>query len=261
MFNYSDDAEVVGTGGSSLKFGLNQKAKFLGIRYLQDCRKEEKIAEGGEPVEAIDLIFMVGETEISNRLLPVTKAYDAKGNESNDVKLIEAERKLQVAYINHFVSIFVKKEDIQQAFIKYKPSNYKALADMYINIMPKDYAEKDIDLFLQYGWKMAEGADKTYLQVPKPSTLKHGIIACEHVVGKFKELRKQNPSDTDEKALQYIGEDAKTIHPFIRTGWFVNSNYAKQQKSASTSTGKGNTSSLPSVDDNFDPNAVWEEAN
>jgi hypothetical protein len=47
--------------------------------------------------------------------------------------------------------------------------------------------------------------------------------------------RKENASD-NETALRYVDKDGN-VHPFVRNGWYMNSNFATQQKEQESTAG------------------------
>ena len=77
-----------------------------------------------------------------------------------------------------------------------------------------------MDVFLQYQWQIAEGQNKTYLEIPK--NLKDGKFLCPAMPGTFEEVR-------DATGLYYINRKDNTYHLFTRSSSYLSSNKAIRQ--------------------------------
>jgi hypothetical protein len=221
MYGYQSDEVAV----SPFNFGLN-----AGVTIL---KKFEWIMNGGKDGaegEALDIIFEINGKEKSYRQFPVTKAFTKEGAEVTDPSAPEMEeaRKTFSSVITHILGCFVAKDKLQAAFNQ-PITNFKHYCTIAMNALPRDFATKKLDIFMQYQWNIREGQNRTYLEIPK--SMKNGKWLCEAVtpVGEWKEERKEKPTDSDQKALRYV-DGGGNEHPFTRYGRYMKGNLANQQK-------------------------------
>lgn len=231
-FFMADEAESGGYGYQSdevkvspFSFGLN----------AGNCRltKFEWIPNGGKDgaeQEALDIVFTINGTEKSYRMFPVVKAFDKNNNEITDRNAPEFKDAMTDfnARITHILRAFQDEETIKSSFAR-PIKNFKEFCQIAMSILPKDYKEKPLDIFMQYGWTLREGQERTYLEIP--SKMKYGrwLSPAVPAQGSWHEKRVENPDDSERKALYYV-DDAGNEHPFTKNGWFMNSNFAKQQR-------------------------------
>lgn len=218
-YGYQDD-EV--SQGSGMKFGLNQGA----IRLV----KFEWIPNGGkngEEKEALDIQFQVigSDRIISYRKFPVTKAFDKANNnvevtDPNHPAIKEAQAEMS-AVIVHILGNFVSKEAIKSAFSR--PINsFKDYVKICEGLLPPDFASRPLDAFFQYQWQIASEKDRTYLELPK--NMKQGKWLAPATTTEWVEVK-------TNKVLKYVDPTNEVnVHPFQRGEYFVNSNWATQQK-------------------------------
>lgn len=218
-YGYQDDEVAQGNG---VKFGLNQSALRLA--------KFEWIPNGGkngEEKEALDIQFQVigSDRTISYRKFPVTKAFDkANGNvevtDPNHPAIKEAQAELS-AVIVHILGCFVSKDTIKNAFAR--PINsFKEYVKIAEGLLPADFAQRPLDVFFQYQWQISGERDRTYLELPK--NMKQGKWLAPGTETEWNEVR-------TPKLLKYVDPaNAENIHPFQRGEFFLDSNWAKQQK-------------------------------
>lgn len=211
---------------SALVFGLNTGAKMVKFEFNPNGGKDN--AEQ----ECLDIVFEVNGKEVSYRKFPVTKAIDkdTKLEVTNPAHpaMVQAFNEFN-AIITHIVTCFIPKEEYSKALSK--PTNsFKEFCVTVMNVLPKDFSTKSLDIFAQYQFNLKGENTQTYVEIPK--SLKHGKFLCPSVVpvgDEWKEVRMSEPSDLAKNAL-YYKDSAGNIHPFIRTGWFVKSNFANKQK-------------------------------
>lgn len=230
-YGYQDD-EV--SQGSGMKFGLNQGA----IRLV----KFEWIPNGGKDgaeQEALDIVFQYGERNMNYRKFPITRAYDKNngGAEVTDPQhpsFKEAQAELS-AVIVHILGCFVDRDTIKTAFSR-PISSFKDYCKICEGLLPKDFASKDLDVFLQWQWQISGERDKTYLELPKH--MKQGKWLVPSTNTDWKEVR-------TSKLLKYVdANNEANVHPFQRGEWFLNNNNASQQKTGSENPAPG----VPSAD-------------
>ncbi len=220
-YGYVDDSEAIAKT-SNLNFGLNvcQMKKF---GHITNAGKD------GAEAEALDIMFLInGTTEKGYRLFPVTKAFGKNNEEITDPKSPEMQEAYKQfnAIMTHILGCFVPKSDIITAFSK-PVANFKEYCTIAKGLLPADGRERNLDIFLQYQWQISGDNTQTFLDIPRK--MKNGIWLVPHVepVGAWKLNRLENPADSEKKAIFYT-DDANNVHPFVRNGWFANSNFANQ---------------------------------
>jgi len=233
-YGYADDESQVSV--ITRAFGLNAGKTFLSkFGYTANGGK------GGEAAEALDIVLTINGSETSMRMFPVTQAYGENNviiTDINHPKMIEAFDTFN-GIISHLLRAFLTKEQIQAAFQAAGQAGHLNSFASYCNavasMFPAGCQLVPLDVFMQYQWQVQGENTRTFLQVPK--TMKYGAWLCRAVqplnadgtLGEWKEVRKESPADTDTNALMYV--DGKgNIHPFVRSGWFVKSNFANEQR-------------------------------
>src|SRR5690606_31964636 len=123
---------------------------------------------------------------------------------------------------------FVSDEVLRKAF-GVPIRSFKEFCTIAASVLPKNFNEIRLDIFMQYQWQIRPGQNRTYLEIPQ--SMKNGKWLCTTMpdAGEWKEVRKKDPSDNDQKALIYTDE-VGNIHPFTRYGRYVNGALANQQK-------------------------------
>lgn len=214
----TDDAKV-----NPFNFGLNAGRAFL--------TKFEWIPNGGKDgaeQEALEIIFNVNGVDKSHRQFPVTKAFLKGGGETTDPKAPEFQEAFSDfnAIITHILHAFVDSDSIKAA-MSIPISSFKQFCQVAMSIPPKNYKEIPLDIFMQWEWQLRDGQEKTYLTIP--SKMKYGKWLAPAQAGIWEEHRVENPADTVREALYYTNAEGNK-HPFVKNGWFMNSNFAKQQR-------------------------------
>lgn len=218
---------------SNRHFGLN-KGNITKIEWVND------------PVDALKIEFLIeGDANpIFYTVFPINKLFDKNGELSEGTpEYTEALKKAESELAGLLVHIFkplVSIEKIKEA-IGTKDVGFNEFVKILTAILPKNYTTIALDIFLQYQWNLKEGKEVTFLEVPR--AIKHGAFITTHQTGEWKKI--------DGESLRYT-DAANNIHPFVRSDWFMKSNFAKQQKSAFSSLGLGETA-LPEVPTNI----IW----
>lgn len=206
-------------------FGLNAGSTTL--------TKFEWIPNGGKDGaegEALDIVFKINGTDKSYRMFPVTKAFLANNagetTDPNSQEMKDAMIDFNSRVV-HILHAFMDGEVVKAGLAR-PMSGFKEYCQICMSLLPKNYKEITLDIFLNFGWNLAD-KERTYLEIP--SKMKYGkwLSATVPHSGNWKELRVENPADNEREALKYV-DDAGNLHPFFRNGWFMNSNFAKQQK-------------------------------
>jgi hypothetical protein len=237
-YGYQDD----NVPQSFMNWGLNSGTATL--------KRFEWIPNGGKDgaeQEALDIVFNINGTDKSARMFPVTKAFKKGTNEEvtdrNAPEFKEALSNFN-AMITHILHCYRTSEEIKKA-MSVKIGSFKEFCKVAMGLLPTDYATKKLDIFLQWQWQVGEGKEKAYLELPKKMTYGKWVVA--HIPGEWKEKRHANPTKEVGEALAYLNEKGEK-HPFIRSGWFMDSNFAKRLGDTSTSSSGGYQGEQTSTD-------------
>lgn len=222
MYGYASDEVKI----STFNFGLN-----AGVTTL---KKFEWIPNGGvdgAEKEALEIIFNINGTDKGYRKFPVTQGFGKNGETITDPNSSEFKDAVMTfnSVITHILHCFVDNDTLKKA-MSVPIASFKQFCTIAASLLPKNFAEIKLDIFMQYQWTIRSGQNRTFLEIP--SSMKNGKWLCVAVppVGEWKEVRKKDPSDNDQKALIYTDE-AGNVHPFTRYGRYVNGALANQQKS------------------------------
>lgn len=221
MYGYATD-EVK---QSPFTFGLNAGKTFL-IKF-------EWIPNGGKDgaeQEALDIVFNINGTEKNYRMFPVVKAFGKNNEEITDPNAPEFKDAVVDfnARVTHILHAYMDSEAIKSGFSR-PIASFKDFVQIAMSMLPKNYREIPLDIFLQYQWQLPQGKERTYLEIP--GKMKYGKWLAPAQAGTWKENRVENPADNVTEALFYTNEEG-VKHPFTKNGWFMNSNFAKQQRSS-----------------------------
>ena len=243
-YGYSTDEVKM----ASFNFGRN-----AGVTTLKKFDWIHNGGKDGAEAEALEIIFTINGTDKSYRKFPVTQGFGKNGEvitDPNSTEFKEAVTTLN-SVITHILHCFVSDEVLRKAF-SVPIRSFKEFCTIAASLIPKNAHELKLDIFMQYQWQIRAGQNRTYLEIPQ--SMKNGKWLCPAVtpVGEWKEVRKKDPSDNDQKALIYV-DDANNIHPFTRYGRYVNGNLANQQKNgdaeqqdaAAANIAQGDTPSTP----------------
>lgn len=230
-YGYGDDEATMSVNA----FGLNAAVTYL--------TKFEYIPNGGEDgaeQDALDIKFLIEDKEKSHRLFPPNKVFDKKGNEIEDRDSVEykAGYKDQMGVFNaavtHVLSAFQERDTVKAALSAIKPeTTFKEFCEKAAAMLPKGYETRLLDIFLQYQWQFSKNQTRTFLEIPKKTI--HGKWLCPAKAGDWKENRAEEIKENTKKAMWYTNEKGEE-HPFMRTGWFMRSNFAKLQQTDDDTT-------------------------
>lgn len=220
-YGYASDEQKV----SPFNFGLN-----AGVTKLT---KFEWIPNGGKDgveQEALDIVFNINGTDKNYRMFPVVKAFDKNGGEITDPSAPEMQDAIVDfnARVTHILHTFIDSDAIK-AGLSRPIESFKDFCEICMSLLPKNYSDITLDIFLQFQWQISEGQERTFLEIPKK--MKYGRWLIQAVIpegGEWKKNAVEAPSDETKKALYYT-DTAGNEHPFFKNGWFMNSNFAKQQ--------------------------------
>lgn len=207
------DEKSVESSMSNLHFGLNQKCKLANIKYVAD-----------NTAEYIEFTFNINGTDVNHRIYPVTEIKDG-ANVITDPSNELFKKALQDlgARMTSIFKCFTSDEAITASLSKLQNVTFKQYVEAYLKLInPAEAKNVSLDIFLNYRFSPADDGKK-YLEIPK--TRKHGAFICKHIPGIFEEVR-------DKDGLKYMSKEGN-LHPFVRSTWFMESEYANK--------GTGNT--------------------
>lgn len=213
---------------SSFVFGLNAG----NVRLTKFAHTMNGGKDGAEK-EALDIMFTIDGNEKGYRKFPIIKAFGRDEN-GNQIDIIDpehpafkqAQRDLSSVLI-HIVGCFVDKTKVQNALNR-PIASFKEFSEILAGLLPVNFAETPLDGFGQYQWQIGGEAKVTYLEFPK--NMKHGRwLEAAHVPKDKWEKQQKTNASTSEIALRYVDADGNK-HPFARNGWYMESNFAIQQK-------------------------------
>jgi len=217
---------------SSFVFGLNAgNVRLTKFNHTMTGGKD------GAELEALDIMFTIDGNERGARKFPISKAF-AKDDAGNQIEVtdpahpafIQAQKDLS-AWLVHVIGCFAEKDAIKTALTR-QITSFKQYAEILASLLPSGFEQVALDGFGQYQWNIGGEAKVTYLQFP--NNMKHGRWLAASIAPKdaWEKQVKTNAS-TSEIALRYVDADGNK-HPFARNGWYMESNFATQQKEATS---------------------------
>jgi len=211
---------------SSVVFGLNTGVKMTKFKWTANGGKD------GAPLEVLEMEFEKDGKKLYGNRFPVKKAY-AKAEDGSQIEVEDpahpAFKKAIVdlsSVIIHVVGAYVEKEDIKAALSRNIP-DFKTYCGILESILPKNFNEIEVDMFLQYQWSIKGENKVTFLELPK--NMKHGRWIAKSQDVAWEKQAKPNAASNDT-ALRYVNPENGDVHSFTRNGWYMASNFAHQQK-------------------------------
>lgn len=225
-----------------MKFVSDERSKVSGKRFGLNVAQMTKFqfnsmgGAGGSEGECVDIEFTIDENVINYRKYPITRVIDysvqpSKSYEEADLKGLKGEELQRVSELFnaaqeeldssliHIIKAYVDESEIQKAFEASGEVSFKEGVKILESLLPKDYQNIKIHLFLQYQWSIKKGQNKTWLEIPKNT--KSGKFICPAIEGTWKEVR-------DTAGLHYTDENGN-IHPFTRRSKWLQGRSANQQ--------------------------------
>lgn len=216
-----EDTSLKGDGNYG-KFGLNQNCFFTKFEFNPNA------GANGASMDAVDFSIKIEEKEFMKRIFDVDSnrsIYGTNGQLLNpgdpgfDEAVEKARKQVSAVVIHAVKSLGVTQNQINAAFVN-PVNSFREWAIKLISLLPGDYTKRPVDVFLQYQWKISEGQNKTYLEIPK--NLKDGKFLCPAIPGVFKEVR-------NTSGLYYYNEKDNLPHLFTRSSSYLSSNKAVRQ--------------------------------
>ena len=212
-FGYSDE-----TVGSNKVFGLNQKANIVTFEWINTAGK------GGSEGEALEIkVLIQGDTTpISYRQYPITKVTNFNdGSEITDPEhpLFKKAEKIWAGNITHIMKSLGVTEETMKEKLSVPIPTFKEYCKILMSMLPKNFATKPVDVFLQYQSTLR--GKMTFLELPKNPNNGKFLVPAVKPVGAWKELK-------DVSGLKYV-DDENNVHPFKRTAKYLEQKSATQQ--------------------------------
>ena len=89
------------------------------------------------------------------------------GEEGYNDLLNAALNQVSAMVVHAIKAIGVTQDAINKAVTTAKPETFAAFAQVLISLLPADYKQKEVDVFLQYQWAISDGQTRTFLELPK----------------------------------------------------------------------------------------------
>lgn len=239
--NISDTDESLQSKGMSGKFGLNT-GKITQIEFSANAGRDDS------PANAVLITAKIDGREFTNRIYEVTRVFDNNNNQIMDTESDEYikgynEATLQaMAVIVHTVkAVGVTQAQLDTALAQPKAS-FTDWAQTVLSLLPPNYANTPVDIFLEYQWNISPNQNRTFLQLPR--NMKGGRFLCTAVpaVGAWEEQREweeevDGGKETKE-GLRYVDKGGN-VHPFTRNQNFMESPKAIMQSDEQQSSTAG----------------------
>lgn len=213
--NDKDESLQSKAGG---KFGLNTNARITKLEYNPNGGADNAA------LDAVDVTVQIGDREYRERFFDSSKVFDSKGNELQPgtpefQKGYNEDMTQKTAAITHIVKATgVTQEQINAAFGQ-PVGGFKQWVEIMIGLVPADFKEKSVDVFLEYQWSIKGDNDRTYLQLPKNMKGGYFISPAVPCQGEWKTV--------DGESLTYKDATGKE-HPFTRSAAYMDSPKANQ---------------------------------
>lgn len=219
-FTYVDDQDEDLKSKASGIFGLN-------TGFITKFEFNPNAGKDNAPADAVDISIMIKDREYKSRIYDITgDVYGKDGlvapDEKGYIALYNKSMKQKMAVIIHTVKVLgVSSNVIKEALGKNSDLTFAEWAKIICSL-PKDEAfKKPIDVFLEYQWKIKEGQNMTYLQIPQ--NMKGGAFLCPHV-------EPNGAWEAFDEDGELVYRDSKNKeHPFTRAADYMESNKANRQ--------------------------------
>lgn len=214
---------------SNVVFGLNTECNVSKFIFNDNIN----FNNNPQTYVGIEIEVIIEESKFFNTLfLDFTKVYlkdegwIEEGHESFDRLLFNKIFKLNLIITDYLTALGQRKVNIDKLNNKF---NYNDMSNDSLilhfkklsELVPVNYTEKKVDIFLEYQNQIKPGQDRTYLQIPQYRD--SGKFVCESCLGAdWTEVRTKTE-------LKYVDDSRGVTHPFVRGEWFLNSKYSIKQ--------------------------------
>jgi len=225
LLGFTDDNDEALKSKSGGKFGLNQNVKVENFDVITS----------DDGTEFIELDLKIGDKVYSRRYYNLGDKLKYKGREypaGTEEYMIVAKRRAKdfTGTMTHiFKALGVPVENIKEA-VKDGARNFVEYFKKLKTVLPENYKDIPVDVFLQWQYRIKEGQDTTFLELPYGMADGYWISRHVEPVGEWKE-------EITSEYIRYI-DDAGNEHPLKKDKSFVNSPKAKRQERKQVSLGE-----------------------
>lgn len=206
-----------GSGGS---FGMN-------TAILTSLKYSEVLGQNNDQ-KGIKIVFTVGEREFFND----------KRVPNGEGSVLKSRIKKLFSTLSHYLVTFAGKDKAKAVLAK-EYSSIELIFKAIAAAIPKSAIGKPYDIFLQYESKIRGDNKQTFLQVPWDNS--QGAILSKHypsITWELEEVKKVGGIKyfmVDEAGNEILKDGKRRYHPFMRSGWYMETDMANQKKMDSQS--------------------------
>ena len=219
--NINDNDESLVSSSNFSKFGLNENVRITKIEY-------SAVTPKGEPTSAVNIEVMIHDKPHWRTIYDRTgqSVYGKKntllnpGDEGYDEAFAKEQSQGTALILNAVKSLGVTDAQFNAAFAN-PATTFQEYSTRLLALLPPNYNQIPVDVFLEYESNIKDGNDRTYLVIPQ--NMKGGRVFSPHInpVGKWNEVRTATN-------LEYV-DDAGNKHLFTRGETFMTSSKAEPQ--------------------------------
>lgn len=240
VFGYEDDT----VKQSTFHFGGNFGKTFMTKFEWGDMFGKKNDDGTPTPGEALDIVFNINGTDKSMRMFPVIKAFDDNNQEVTDPTnpaFITAQKVFN-QICTQVMKCFIKEEELKAAIQKWATGGtitFKSFCGLLMSLLPKNYKEIPLDIFMQFQYNIKGDNKATYLEFPKKVSYGKFVVAAVKPTHIWTEVRNTEELFYIDTTSEMIAANPNIVntanrHPFTRNKWFLESNFANQQKENAT---------------------------
>ena len=221
-FGFQSDTDKKLQTKAGGNFGLNSG-------FITKFEHNPNGGSDGAASDVFDITIKVGDKEFQSRFFPITKVFDKDNNEIQDqntdewIKGFNTQMMQMKATLTHYLKVWRKQEEIEQAFNAAPPQNFVEYFQLLGSLKPDNFTDMQVDLFLEFQWNIKKDNKMTFLTLP--TNMKGGYFVMAHastIDGEYEAVV------TPKKGLTYVNSTG-TVHTFDRSENFIKSNKGIQQ--------------------------------
>ena len=222
-YGFSSDAAPK---GGALQMGLNTGFNLEKFAYVKNGGKD-----GNQSF--LEIIFSKDGSKVYANKFAITKAF-AKAEDGSDVEvtapnhpaMVKARNEMTAGII-HIMKAFVPEQELRSA-LSVPIQSFEQYCVILQGLLPANYSEFSLDLFAHYQWNIKGENTRTYAELPK--NMKQGKWVTKSVQPKGSDSWEKVVNANDKNsAMKYVDGEGN-VHPFVRSAWFLTSNFAIQQQ-------------------------------
>jgi hypothetical protein len=219
VFGYvnDEDENLQGKSSSYDTFGLTS-GKITTFEFSETAGKD------GAAADAILLTVTTPNKEYRNRIYDITGALyvsgaltEPGGEGYEEAKIAEMTQNGAVV-IHALKALGVTDEQIKKSLAT-PPTDFKSWAQILVSLLPANFADRDVDVFLEYQWAIKADNTRTFLQLPQ--NMKGGKFLSPAMPGPWEKV-------VDADGLKYVNSKGET-HVITRNTNYMESPKANEQ--------------------------------